>query len=93
LGALTALGVIAIGTNAALVSFLFRQFDHYPPARRLALWVGIVTFCALFWGVLWLFSGVPGEVRVQEQRSTFIVSKLVHRRPDEIGEHFAKDLL
>lgn len=71
--------VLAIGTftNASLVILTMDQFQHWPIAYRLALWIGYaVVLLAYQFFLHKVYHGIPSEVLIQKQRALFLSTQL-----------------
>lgn len=77
--------VLATLTNASLVILTMRQFrDHWSLAHCLLLWIGMVAALLTLHALLhFIFSQLPEETVIQQQRMQFIAKKLIERLPDK----------
>ena len=88
------IATIAVLTNAALIAFTMRQFDHWAWSHRLCLFIGIVLTCRVFKAALnGRMSDVPHEVIIQQKRAQFITDKLIRKIPDRKDEELAIEML
>ncbi|CAE7421492.1 Ano5, partial [Symbiodinium microadriaticum] len=83
----TVIAVISVITNAGLVCFTMQTLDHFKLSTRIWVFVGYQWSCfSLMYLCSILIPDKSAEVRIQEQRSEFIISKVIDRVPDEGDE-------
>jgi len=81
------IAIISILTNGALICFTMDVLDRYTPHTRTWIYIVFMWSVGLIQqGIFVAVPDVPLEVVIQLQRQEFIVSKLIHRTPDENEE-------
>jgi hypothetical protein len=87
------ISVVAVISNSALIAFTSDLFADKSPSTRLWIFFGFEHGIWLFKFALSLaIKDIPEDVEIQLQRTEYIVSKVVHNKPDDDDDELVKDV-